>query len=141
MFKSLITAAIAGTIALTSFAATPAKAADTEDILRFLAGAAILGIIVKELDDNNNRSRRDVYVVPEKKKPVSRPRYSRVLPDQCLRRFEGGSHRHFVTKRCLNRYNRAQALPRDCEIRVVGDRGPRIVWGARCLKRHGYRFS
>lgn len=114
----------AAAIAFAGFAAgsRPARA-DAEDILRFLAGAIIIGAIINAVDDNHT------------------PRYIDrwVLPDSCLETVRV-NHRNIevYNARCLNRGN-YHGLPNHClrSFRVNGY--TRNGYVAECLWDAGYR--
>lgn len=114
----------AGALALTAVSATarPARA-DTEDLLRFLAGAIVIGAIVHAIDDN------------------SRPRYQgqRVLPDDCLEVFRiRGQQVQSYNAQCL-RHAGYSGLPEYC-YRDFGWHGRnRGGYVADCLYDAGYR--
>lgn len=114
----------AAAIALAGLAAAtrPAKA-DAEDLLRFLAGAIIVGVIVNAIDDRHT------------------PRYIDrwVLPNSCLESIRV-NHRNIqvYNSRCLSRggYNN---LPNHCQrsFQVNGHR--RNGYVAECLWESGYQ--
>ena len=169
-FKKL---AIAATTAI-SLAATPmtvSAAPDNEDVLRTLAGLAVLGIVAKAASDRKERRARarsqsnvdygsiddDPYydrynggrVIrgdidrgrhgPEERARLQAGRFARAVPVGCRYR-----RRDFLAygRRCLNRnYKHARKLPQDCQWQVRTDRGIRTVYGARCLRRDGWRVA
>ncbi len=148
--KTLFASALAGVMALTSVAATPAIAApDTEDYIKTILGAVILGAIAKAAKDQ--RSDREVT------RGSNRPddwRYDRdnrghrgnrlqALPARCETTIRTRSGRSEVFgSRCLrNEGVRVERLPSRCEFDVRGQRHERTVFGKRCLEREGYRVE
>lgn len=122
--RSLTTVVAAAAVVLAGLTAgaRPARA-DAEDILRFLAGAAIVAAIVRSVDDNH------------------RPQYiSRtVLPDSCLESVRVDRRTIEVySARCLDRGGYS-GLPNHCyrEFRVNGNRHGGYV--SECLWDAGYR--
>ncbi len=102
--------------------ARPAQA-DTEDLLRFLAGAIVIGAIINAVDDNH------------------RPQYiSRwELPDSCIETVS--LHRRSVdvyNARCLNRANYSN-LPHECRYDYQYNGRSRSGYVAECLWDAGYR--
>ena len=99
----------------------PARA-DTEEILRFLAGVIVIAAIVNAVDDNH------------------RPQYiSRwVLPDSCLESVRTG-HRtvDVYNARCLNRAG-YDSLPGHCRYDFQYQGRNRTGYVAECLYDNGY---
>lgn len=107
-----------GTLALSLLmtAVRPAKA-DSEDLLRFLAGALIVGAIVNAIDDNHTPSYQGRWVLPDACLETYRVRHTVVdaynarclqragysgLPGYCLRTFDAyGQHRRAYVADCL----------------------------------------
>jgi len=115
----------AGALALGGLTATARPAqADADDILRFLAGALVIGAIVHAIDDNHT------------------PRYygNNVLPGSCLETIRiNGRNIQSYNGRCLTRAG-YDGLPNRCrhDFRVGGGR-TRTGFIAECLYEHGYR--
>ncbi len=66
------------------------------------------------------------------------------LPDRCLLVLDAdrGRDRLVYGQRCLERsYKFARKLPEHCQTLVRTDRGRRVVYGARCLARDGWRVA
>lgn len=123
--RRLTMLAAAAAVALAGLGAgtRPARA-DADDILRFLAGAIVIGAIVHAIDDNQT------------------PRYygRTILPDSCLETIRINNRNiQSYNARCLDRagYNN---LPWNCryEFRVGGGR-TRTGYVAECLYEAGYR--
>ncbi|MDJ0630650.1 MAG: hypothetical protein QNJ44_20510 [Rhodobacter sp.] len=151
MTKRLIATVLAASLALTSVAATPARAADSGEIGRFLLGAGALFIIGSAIANNdrrhkyNNRSYdSDRYVTRRHVDPRPRVKPRRkVVPSACLRvnRWNNGPRR-FFGHRCLSRNMRhVGRLPIACHRKIWTNRGQRSVYHARCLRNHGWVFG
>jgi hypothetical protein len=152
MHRKFIAAAIAATIAITGFAAAPARA-DGDDVARALAGIAALALIARAIDKRNDeravtRQQHNFQPhfnapAPIKPRPLP-PQVSRkLLPEQCLRTFDGpyGQTRAFGA-RCLSRnYTFADHLPRQCAEQVFTRNGTGWAYNARCLRRQGYQIA
>ena len=142
MTKTLLASFLAATMAFTSLSATPARAADSGEIGRFLLGAGTLFIIGSALS-NRNKHRPEVHRVHPNPDRDYRPRVHRkYVPGSCFRRFET---RHGVIRgypvRCLrNNMRNFHALPGGCRVRLhVPNVGPRNLFRARCLRNNGWR--
>ena len=113
MHRKFIALVIGATVAITSLSAAAPARADSEDLARALAGIAALAIIGKAIHDR--RKDDDVVTRRTGRGPIIEPR---PLPRRVARR----------------------ALPAQCLRHAETDRGPRRVFGARCLERH-YRHA
>lgn len=148
MHRYFIAAVIAMTVAITGFAAAPARA-DTDDLAKALAGIAALAIIGKAINDRNDRDHvthnQHIYrphTLHPKPLPQRVHRYA--LPERCIRQLEThrGQTRKVFGARCLERhYRHANRLPRNCARQIETHRGWRWVYGARCLRENGYRVA
>ena len=136
MTKTLFAGLLALTLGLTSVAPSPAQAEiDGDDALKGLVTLLIIGGVLSQIDNDDDRRR------PQ---PVVTPRPSRkVVPAQCLRTIEGYRHdRRVFMKPCLRRnMDSLNRLPARCELIVDTRRGERRAYGARCLERAGWRTS
>lgn len=112
----------AAALAVAGATARPAQA-DTEDLLRFLAGAIVIAAIVNAVDDNH----RPAYV-------------SRwVLPDSCLETVRANRRSVEVyNARCLNRANYSN-LPQECRYDYQYNGRNRSGYVADCMWDAGYR--
>ncbi len=115
--------ALAGAVALAGVTATSAPARASDDLVRFLAGATALAIIVAAVDDRR-RARHVGH---------------RVLPGACLEtaRVSGRSVQMY-NARCLQSagYHR---LPGQCQVSLRTRHGQRAGYVADCMRRNGYR--
>ncbi len=145
MTKRLIATLLAASLALTSVAAAPARAADSGEIGRFLLGAGTLFIIGSAIANSDRRYRdSDRYVNRRDFGPAHRVKPRRkVVPSACLRfnRWDNGPRR-FFGKRCLrNNMRHFGRLPGGCQRTVWTHNGRRTVFAARCLRRNGWVFG
>ncbi len=162
--------ALSGLTALSlTLAPLPAAAApDGEDVLKTLAGLAVLGIIANELNDRDRKrtTRRSSSTrVYDPYRSIEGHRSPRViegeirrpggnkgnkhgvrkarLPDRCLRIVETSRGDRLVYgQRCLSRnYKHARHLPDRCRVTVRTENRIRPAYGARCLARDGWRVA
>lgn len=115
---------LAGAVALAGLAssAAPARSSDTDDLIRFLLGAAAVAVIIGAIDDRHS------------------PRYisRRVLPDSCLETARiRGRNVAVYNARCLQRAG-YRSLPQRCYVDLRVHRGTRGSYVARCLYDAGY---
>lgn len=123
--RRLTTLVAAGAIAVAGLGASTRTAqADADDLLRFLAGAVVVGAIVHAIDDNQT------------------PRYysPRVLPGSCLETIRvNGRNVQSFNERCLSRAG-YRDLPGRCRYEFHLNRGRnRAGYIADCLYESGYR--
>ena len=145
MMKALLVPVLATGLALGG-AAKPAKAASAEEIAALIVGLAVIGAIAssgnqsraEEPETNVGRYNNDWRYYDN-----NRRHNRRVLPAQCVRRFETNRGvRNLAIERCLDRNGvNVDRLPDRCEIRVRTNRGVRDAYRKVCLEREGYRFK
>lgn len=164
MTKRNLATALAVSLALTSVAAAPARAADSGEVGRFLLGAGALIILTHELSRQNRGKVTRRYVDPGhyrrdydrddyreykyKRDRLRRDRghYNRnhkIVPFACLRenRFRDGPRRYFG-ERCLwNNMRNANRLPGTCRTSVWSRHGWRTVYSAYCLRKKGWSIG
>lgn len=151
MSRKFIGLVAAVSIAITGFAAAPARAGSDEDFAKILAGIIVLGTVAAAIESNKKKKRaraRD-YDTPRVDhdrghRPRGHRRNARRLPADCLRvtNTRNGRMRYFAS-RCLQRnYRHADRLPRFCRTRVERANG-RVARGynASCLRNEGYRIA
>lgn len=136
--KSVLIAAVTVT-GISLATASPAKAGN-DDLAKFLFGATALIIIGKAISDNEAKA---APARTPKYKPKPRPRFSKALPNRCLRRHETWDGRvRLMSERCLQRHYRfADRLPDRCYRKVRTYEGPRRGYNMRCLRDRGYYIA
>ena len=146
MTKSLAAFLLAAVMALTSLTPQQARAADAEDIAKFVIGALVLYGIADAIDDNNNRKSTARKVNREteaqRRERLRKARYT--LPTGCIltHRQRHGEKRRVFGNQCLrNNFHHYAKLPNRCFRRFDTVRGPRVGWGMRCLRRQGYSWG
>ncbi len=148
--------ALAATMALTSFGATPAMAKPSEGV-RVLQGLAALYIIGRVIEGNRNNqpqvvqphvTRRHGVVTPHRR-GVFEPRDRRVVPNRraaipqkCFKAFRtrSGVVRGYTSKCVANNAPRLN-LPQQCRTRVSTYEGLRKIYHPSCLRKHGYNTA
>jgi len=166
MFKPFAALLLSGVLAVTSFAPTTARAADADDVARFIVGALVLYGLADAIDNRSSSKQRIVVapkqqtkkvVVPHKKpqkkvvkkKQVHRPHAQhhfagrRHLPSGCFLTHRQHYHetRTVFGNQCLRTHYRHYAsLPKHCYVRFHTVKGTRVGWGPRCLRRAGYSW-
>lgn len=117
-----VLAAAALAIAATLSSQGPARAQDTDDLVRFLLGAAAIAVIVRAIDDSH------------------RPQFlGEVLPESCLETVRlQGRQIDVYNRNCLRRAG-YRNLPDRCEVSYRTAAGRRSGYEARCMYRSGYR--
>lgn len=160
MSRKFIASILAASIAVTGLSAVPAKA-DSDDLVRFLAGATALVIIGKALDDkDHHRPAPQPTVRPGRAYDDDRayfdrrhdPRSTRdwdhrsnrfSLPAQCRRVFwTPDGNQRYLARGCLRRnYEYAHRLPKHCKIAFFENNKRKKGYSISCLKDNGYRIS
>ena len=153
MKSTLITILVAASLAWT--VPGPARAIETDTVAGLVAGLLAVGLIGKSVDDRKDHeraaagaigSRNSNSFVPAQRGGPGRLESARTvpLPDACLARV-GSQGRYgglVYGSQCLRRnFAFANQLPKSCEQKVRTDRGLHKVYGARCLRREGYRVE
>lgn len=141
----------AASIAITGFSAAPARA--DEDVAKFIAGLALLGILGAAI----NNSRKDDHAAARPQYPYQphqphhpggqiRPLPPKMhkynLPARCVQYFPRYSRKHpLASNACLKRsYGSTRALPQVCKVRFWNGNHHRIGFKPACLHKHGYRM-
>ncbi|PJE30400.1 hypothetical protein SAMN06297129_0731 [Pseudooceanicola antarcticus] len=141
--RKAIISTIAGAVALTSVAATPARAGNDE-LARALIGIGALAIIgtaiANESKANNNNHHHNGGWQP---KPQPRPRPAKTVPQFCeVRTWVNGYRAVGYAAACTkNNASRPQALPENCRQRTDvprGQRGVKFIYRKACMKRKGW---
>jgi hypothetical protein len=114
--------------------ATPARA-NNDEVVAIIGGLIALYAIGQAIQQHNrsdNRSR----ATPHRPRPQPL-----IAPARCF--IEGqdrnGYFRGYVRRCMQNNVARPAALPNQCLRRVETHRGPRMIYGGRCLFQNGWR--
>lgn len=159
MSRPFIAAVLAVSMALTGFAAAPARA-EQDDTARKLRNAAALLIIGSALanahsgraqDDGGRRAHAPTpyrgqglpHVVGRPNGPNIRvPGRQVTLPRSCLLEVSGGQMRYVMGARCLSRNGvSTHSLPRRCKTEVRSRQGRSEAYAAGCLRDAGFRIA
>lgn len=136
MSRSFIAGVLAASLAIAGLSALPARAADADDVARFVGAAATLFILGKIIE--SKRDDKDHASVATK----SRPRGHAALPGSCLHYVGRGGHRPVLGAHCLKRsYRGYHHLPNACRVSVWYKGRDRAAYGLRCLNQRGYRVA
>jgi len=141
LHRKFIAVILATAVAITGFSAAPARA-DSDDIAKFIAGAAILGIIGAAINDSKEDRRYRPHVTPTPRPKPLPPRVRRYdLPAKCLTSVRTrGRDLRLMGMRCLSRnYKHVRSLPNRCYVEVNNRKNSR-GYHPRCLRRNGYRL-
>lgn len=142
MIRTLTATITAAAVALGATTAPAVAQTDEELLGRILAGAAILGITAKIIDDRKDRKEKKARAAAKKKKKKKptvvyndvskRHRYDR----DGRRIINGEISRLPRSTRSGARKARNRPLPRDCRVVVDTPRGDRIGYSSRCMRRN-----
>lgn len=148
MSRKFIAGLLAVSITIAGFSAAPARAADADDVARFLGAAATLFILGKAIEQSRRDDAPKAYSHQRKPLPRVVPRKHRKahraapLPRRCLRNVTGARTKTVMGARCLQRnYKSARPLPASCRLKVSTARGIRPAYSTRCLRKRGYRVA
>lgn len=136
MTRQFIAALLSLSLGFSAMTTAPARA--DEDVIKVIAGLAMLGILANSIKHNKREGVTRTPTRPRAVHPV-RPRHSKVAPRRCLR--EQWTHRgtrNVYGAHCLQR-NTRHALPRSCKRRVETRRGVRKFYTPHCLRKHGWK--
>lgn len=146
MLKLLTTTLSAAALALSGMIAAPAPArAETDEFVKFLLGAAAIGLIMNEASKRQQPPR--AAPVPSRHNPPDyRPQpprhHDRAVPASCLFDVPGRyGPRPVVGERCVEAWDRRADLPEACAFDIRRGQGERRVYGLECLRDRGYRIT
>ncbi|MBS0126329.1 hypothetical protein [Thetidibacter halocola] len=136
---------------IAAVSAAPAKAADADDVGRFLGAAATLFIIGKIIQSETRDDRREhahsvsprrEVVTPRHQPPRPEPARRTQLPRECAIAVDSSSTNWVMGSRCLDRnYRGARRLPQSCLVTLRGSRHDRDAYSMRCLRGHGFEVA
>ncbi|NIZ15213.1 hypothetical protein [Phaeobacter sp. HF9A] len=145
--RKFIAFVLAAAVAVTGMSAAPARA-DNGDVAKFIAGAALLGIIGAAINDSRHRDDHADHHGHGGHQPVPpRPLPPRVrkydLPVQCIKTVRAWGRDHQIAgMRCLKQnYRHVNSLPQNCYVKVENRHQKRHGYGVQCLANKGYRFT
>lgn len=143
--KRLTASLAALAVAASTLVAAPAPArAGEDDLIKFILGAAAIGLILNETQKNRPAARAQQapphHAVPRHAAP-HRQRQAKVIPASCLFDVQGRyGPRPVVGQRCVKRWDQRARLPGACSFDLRPGPRERTVYGLRCLRREGYRI-
>ena len=129
-------------IALLAATAMPSHADKRgNDLAKIIAGALVIGLIAKTIDDNKDRNKTKPHRREPYREPTYQPREPRV-PAVCAISIDSnsGDAVTMYSERCLHREGFDYRLPRCArDVRIYGqdDR----VYSAQCLRDAGFRLG
>ncbi len=141
--RQILTASLMSlALATAPMTATPARAAEAENVVGILLGLGALYAIGRSINRDDDRA------TPVRRSRPEQPRFNspdrrRAVPAECLRTFEtrNGPVRGF-SRECLKRkMDRVNKLPDRCKLKIRTDRGPQTIFAPRCLRREGWRVA
>lgn len=147
LHRKFIAFVLATSIAITGFSAAPARADD--DVAKFIAGLAVLGILGAAINKHDRRNdhvtrapSNPVYTPPRRTRPLPQRVARYDLPGKCLRHYHTfRKGQNLLGQGCLNKhYRHAKALPQQCRVTFWNGRRHKNAFKPRCLKRNGYRI-
>lgn len=155
MSRRFITGILSISALVATLSAAPARAADPDDVARFLGAAATLFIIGKAIESHSRdkaparkpgpvarHADRPVLVDPGYAQRRHEPPHRPALPTSCLREVTGANTRYVMVQACLERSNIAtRTLPTACRMEVQGYRHVRSAYSVRCLRQRGYELA
>ena len=144
MTRQFIAALLSLSLGFSAMTTAPARA--DEDVVKIIAGLALLGILVNAAKKNDREvvtqtQHRPRYVKPERPRHVkpNRPRHvKKVAPRRCLQeQWTHRGKRDVYNARCM-KYNARHALPRNCERTIDTRNGVRKFYAPHCLRENGW---
>lgn len=147
MRHTFIATVLSLSLAATTFSVTPVRA--DEDVLKVIAGLAVIGAIAKVAHDRDKRKaarvsrtqQQPVYQQPRRSTKAHHPhRHAKIAPQNCLRsQWTHRGERKVYGARCIQQNVQAQ-LPQNCLRQSNSNSGPRYFYTQRCLSNHGWRI-
>lgn len=159
MSRKFIGLVLATSMTITAIGAAPARAANNDDVAKFIGAAAALFIIGSAIENSRSKKKKAevrTHTPQHKAIPQVQPRNKQhkklyeatrrakpPLPSNCLRKVSGAKTKYIMGQRCLNRnYTSARPLPNQCRMNVRGTNGKiRSAYSVRCLRNKGYEVD
>ena len=128
-------------VALLAATAMPSHAEKRgNDLAKIIAGALVIGLIAKTIDDNKDRHKPQPHI--PQPQPYPEPVYEPRVPSVCAISIDSnsGDAVTMYSERCLDREGFNYRLP-NCarDIRIYGERDR--VYSAQCLRDAGFRLD
>ena len=128
-------------ISLLAATAMPSHAEKRDnDLAKIIAGALVIGLIAKTIDDNKDRNKPKPH--KPQQQPLPEPSYQPRVPSVCAISIDSnsGDAVTMYSERCLDREGFDYRLP-NCarDIRIYGERDR--VYSAQCLREAGFRLG
>jgi hypothetical protein len=138
MFKTAAATVLSAAIALGSFGAAPAQAADSEELARLLFGAATIAIIVSGLNNQNGNQARAGTRIHEQDRGRDQYRtHDRgAIRGEVITRRNG--HGTVITP---HRPAQTRSVPQACQRTIATSNGTRRLFGVPCLQREGVNIA
>lgn len=137
MTRQFIAALLSLSLGFSAMTTAPARA--DEDVVKVIAGLALLGILANVAKNNNREVVAQQSHRPRHTQPT-RPRHvKKVAPRRCLR--EQWTHRgvrEVYGARCMKN-NARHALPRNCKRTIDTRNGVRKFYAPNCLRKNGWK--
>jgi len=140
MTRQFIAALLSLFLGLTAMTTAPARA--DEDVVKIIAGLAVLGILANAAKDNTRevvtqRAPKPRHPQPVRKQKVQKAR--KVAPSRCLQQqWTHSGSREVYGAGCMQK-NTRHALPRNCQRRIETRRGVQSFYMPNCLRNNGWR--
>ncbi|MBN9886721.1 hypothetical protein [Salipiger abyssi] len=159
MSRRFIAAVLSVSLAVTAFAAAPARA-DERDLARLIGTAATLAVIGTAISraqsqesspirvhetwrygSNKSNSKPPRVIGPAFGRGKDRDQ-RRALPRSCALEVSGGRSRYVIDNRCLKRNGlNTERFPNRCEMNIRTRNGIHKAFSAECLQRSGYQIE
>ncbi|WP_298259645.1 hypothetical protein [uncultured Litoreibacter sp.] len=135
MTRQFIAALLSLSLGFSAMSTAPARA--DEDVVKVIAGLALLGIIASAA----KKDKREVATQHRHRPHHTRPRHAKkkIAPHRCLR--EQWTHRgvrDVYGARCMKN-NARHALPRNCKRTIDTRHGVRKFYTPHCLRKNGWK--
>lgn len=133
-------------ISLLAATAMPSHAERRDnDLAKIIAGALVIGLIAKTIDDNKDRKKPKPHTPQPHRphpQPYPEPTYQPRVPSVCSISIDSnsGDAVTMYSETCLRREGFDYRLPRCArDVRIYGQ--PDRVYSAQCLRDAGFRLS
>lgn len=130
-------------ISLLAATAMPSQAEKRgNDLAKIIAGALVIGLIAKAIDDNKDRNKARPQPYQPQPQPYPEPSYQPRVPSVCAISIDSnsGDAVTMYSQKCLRREGFEYRLP-NCarDVRIYGEADR--VYSAQCLRDAGFRLG